>query len=83
MLARTLYGRELVGLYVQRIQRSLKRELLGYGQGFGLRKHADAVNREVINWIDRDPGHPFFVFLNYLDVHEPYGSPAPRNSRPW
>jgi len=83
MLARTLYGRELVGLYVQRIQRSLKRELLGYGQGFGPRKHADAVNREVINWIDRDPGHPFFIFLNYLDVHEPYGSPASYPKPDW
>lgn len=83
MLARTLYGRELIGLYVKRLQRSLKRELLGYGQDFGLRKHADAVNQEVVNWINRDAGHPFFVFLNYLDVHEPYGSPSSYPTPEW
>ncbi len=46
-----------------------------YGGAFGIRKHADAVNQEVLRWIDRDPQRPFFAFLNYFDVHDPYGGP--------
>ncbi len=32
------------------------------------------MNREVLRWVDRDR-RPFLVFLNYFDVHEPYGGP--------
>jgi len=46
-----------------------------YGGAFEVRKHADAVNRELLNWIDRGPRRPFFAFLNYFDVHDPYGGP--------
>ncbi len=46
-----------------------------YGGAFGVRKRADAVNQEVTDWIDRDRGRPFFAFLNYFDVHDPYGGP--------
>ena len=46
-----------------------------YGGAFGVRKRADAVNQEVTDWIDRDRGRPFFAFLNYFDVHGPYGGP--------
>ncbi len=46
-----------------------------YGGAFGVRKRADAVNQEVTNWIDRDRQRPFFAFLNYFDVHDPYGGP--------
>jgi arylsulfatase A-like enzyme len=46
-----------------------------YGGAFGIRKRADVINRETLSWIDRDRGRPFFVFLNYFDVHDPYGGP--------
>ena len=46
-----------------------------YGGGFGIRKRADVVNKEVMDWIGGDRGRPFFAFLNYFDVHDPYGGP--------
>jgi arylsulfatase A-like enzyme len=46
-----------------------------YGGAFGVRKRADVVNQEVVDWIDRDRQRPFFAFLNYFDVHDPYGGP--------
>jgi arylsulfatase A-like enzyme len=47
-----------------------------YGGVYGIRKRADEVNRESLRWIARDRQHPFFAFLNYLDVHFGYGGPA-------
>jgi arylsulfatase A-like enzyme len=46
-----------------------------YGGAFGVRKRADVINQEVIDWVDRDRQRPFFAFLNYFDVHDPYGGP--------
>ena len=46
-----------------------------YGGAFGVRKRADVINQEVTAWIDRDRQRPFFAFLNYFDVHDPYGAP--------
>ena len=54
-----------------------------YGGAFGVRKHADVVNEEVLRWIDRDPHRPFFAFLNYFDVHDPYGGPRPYPKPAW
>jgi arylsulfatase A-like enzyme len=47
-----------------------------YGGIYGIRKRADEVNRETLRWTARDKQHPFFAFLNYLDVHFGYGGPA-------
>jgi arylsulfatase A-like enzyme len=44
-----------------------------FGGAFGVRKRADVVNDEVFQWIDRDRRRPFLAFLNYFDVHDPYG----------
>jgi len=57
-----------------------------YGGAQGVRKRADVVNRELLGWIDRGENgrnktRPFFAFLNYFDVHYPYGSP-PTYPRP-
>jgi len=42
----------------------------------GIEKRAAEVNREFVRWMDSGPrGHPFFGFLNYIDVHHPYGGP--------
>ncbi len=42
------------------------------------RKDAGVVNRELIDWLDRrrEPGRPFFAFVNYVDAHAPYVLPA-------
>jgi arylsulfatase A-like enzyme len=43
----------------------------------GIRKRGPSINQAVLSWIDRDHSRPFFAFLNYYDVHGPYG---PRHS---
>jgi arylsulfatase A-like enzyme len=46
------------------------------GGALGVRKRANAVNREVEDWIASNSSqHPFFAFLNYFDVHRQYGGP--------
>lgn len=41
------------------------------------RKDARRINRDFLAWVDgRDEGRPFFAFLNYYDVHDPYVPPA-------
>jgi arylsulfatase A-like enzyme len=52
-----------------------------FGGAFGVRKRADVVNDEVLRWIDRDRQPPFLAFLNYFDVHDPYGG-APLYPKP-
>jgi arylsulfatase A-like enzyme len=54
-----------------------------YGGAFGVRKRADAVNQEVTDWIDHDRQRPFFAFLNYFDVHDPYGGPRDYPKPSW
>jgi arylsulfatase A-like enzyme len=54
-----------------------------YGGAFEIRKHADVVNAEVLRWIDRDRQRPFFAFLNYFDVHDPYGGPQSYPQTAW
>ena len=41
-----------------------------------IRKRAGEVNSETLRWIDANRGRPFLAFLNYFDVHDPYGSPG-------
>jgi arylsulfatase A-like enzyme len=37
---------------------------------------ARRVNEEFERWLDsREPGRPFFAYLNYFDAHEPYEIP--------
>ncbi len=45
--------------------------------------HMDApeVNRRFLRWLDTRPQRPFFVFLNYMEMHEPYNPPPPYASR--
>jgi arylsulfatase A-like enzyme len=54
-----------------------------YGGAFGVRKRADVVNQEVMDWVDRDRQRPFFAFLNYFDVHDPYGGPRAYPKPSW
>ena len=72
MFLRTLYGREFSRAYLHRSNKSAwTRGLRAVGLGGLLdnRKHADEVNREALAWIDRG-NRPFFVFLNYIEVHD-------------
>lgn len=39
------------------------------------RRWAPGINQSALDWIDQDSKHPFFVFINYFDVHAPYISP--------
>jgi arylsulfatase A-like enzyme len=41
--------------------------------GYAITKDARAVTGEFIGWLDRrNADRPWFAFLNYFDVHEPY-----------
>jgi arylsulfatase A-like enzyme len=54
-----------------------------YGGAFGIRKHADEVNRELLGWIGHGSKPPFFAMLNYFDVHDPYGGPSSYPKPAW
>jgi arylsulfatase A-like enzyme len=47
------------------------------------RKNAATINRDFLHWLAqrREPGRPFFVFLNYLDTHTPYLLPPGARNR--
>jgi len=67
----TFYGRRLQTLATElRLTRIL----------FG-RKSAEEINRATLNWIGESDDKPFFVVLNYFDVHPPYMPPEPFRSR--
>ncbi len=62
-------------------------QALGYSISFdsgetAVRKSAEMLNRDALGWLaERPADRPFFVFLNYYDVHVPYyihGEPDPR-----
>ena len=54
-----------------------------YSGVYGVRKRASEVNRETLRWVEQDREHPFFAFLNYLDVHYAYGGPADYRKPAW
>ena len=56
------------------------RKALKYGGTPG-RKYAENTNQSILKWIDRDKTSPFFVFVNYFDVHDPYLPPEPYRSK--
>ena len=65
-LVETFYGEKIEKL-LYRLR--LKRDLVG-------RLRAADINRHALRWIDSDQ-RPFFVVLNYFDVHDPYLPPEP------
>ncbi len=68
---RTVYGRKLALTILPR---------LGYFDIPG-RKNAGRVNQEFLRWLDGAGGRPFFAFLNYNDVHDPYLTAQPFQTR--
>ncbi len=45
-----------------------------YGRG-------DKVNAAALEWLDGSGSTPFFLYLHYMDVHNPYESPEPYHSQ--
>ena len=45
------------------------------------RQNARELNGTIFRWFRRRPRQPYFVFINYLDAHEPYLPPAPYDHR--
>jgi arylsulfatase A-like enzyme len=70
-LARTGYGRAIEQAVLPR---------LGYLDIPG-RKSAEFMNRRFLRWMDRRPERPFFAFINYFDVHDPYLPPDEDRTR--
>ncbi|MFB3905259.1 MAG: sulfatase [Acidobacteriota bacterium] len=68
---RTVYGKRLALNLLPR---------LGYFDIPG-RKRASQVNDEFLRWLDKSEHRPFFVFLNYMDVHDPYLTEAGYSTR--
>ncbi len=44
---------------------------------FPVRQRAEQIKNQVFSWIDRYPDKPFFVFINFNDLHDPYLPPQP------
>jgi arylsulfatase A-like enzyme len=80
MLPRTVLGRRFaeLALYHNRVRSLLVR--MGFRSvahmqivsDKGLRRRGSEINHSALSWIDRDHTRPFFVFMNYFDVHGPY-----------
>jgi arylsulfatase A-like enzyme len=58
----TVYGKKLALNVLPR---------LGYFDIPG-RKRAEQINEEFTAWLGQSNGRPFFAFLNYFDLHDPY-----------
>lgn len=52
----------------------------GLDQGFDYYNHKSAhatrIHRRFFEWLEAEPGRPFFAYLHYLELHWPYCPPA-------
>ena len=55
------------------------RKVLNY-EGTPGRKFASDINASVVHWAEQGDA-PFFAFINYFDVHDPYTPPEPYRSQ--
>jgi arylsulfatase A-like enzyme len=60
-------------------ERDILHDLSGLKYKAG-RKHASDVTQSMLDWIAREPQKPFFAFINYFDIHDPYTPPQPYRS---
>jgi arylsulfatase A-like enzyme len=67
MAYRTIYGRKMEQFLLRRA---------GYEEIPG-RRSASEITDAALRWIQKDPGKPFFLGLNYFDAHDPYLPPQP------
>jgi arylsulfatase A-like enzyme len=70
MAVRTVYGRKFEEMVLRR-----------FFEDYLWRKSAPEVNASVLSWLRQDQEQPFFAFLNYFDVHDPYFPPQPYRSQ--
>ena len=40
-------------------------------------KASECTTRRAVEWMGRNQGQPFFMFLHYIDPHHPYKTPPP------
>lgn len=45
------------------------------------RKSASQVNQQLLDWMSRKGDRPFFAFLNYFDIHDPYLVKSPQETQ--
>jgi arylsulfatase A-like enzyme len=64
---RTIYGRAIEKFILRRV---------GF-EDIPARRRASDINASVLSWIEQDRQKPFFVFINYMDAHDPYLPPQP------
>lgn len=66
-----------VARQLQRARAFLKRQKPSKDKG------ARLTNQKIASWLreSRDAGKPFFLFLNYMEPHEPYNPPHPYHRR--
>ncbi|HRC85971.1 MAG TPA: sulfatase, partial [Thermoanaerobaculia bacterium] len=68
------------------------RDPIGMGRGFETRwvpaatpdsnyLHADAVNGRALPWLAAHQEEPFFLYVHYMDPHDPYDSPELKDGR--
>lgn len=43
--------------------------------------NAEMINRKVIPWLKHNKDANFFLYLHYIDPHEPYSPPGPFNTK--
>jgi len=66
LLVSSVYGRFLEYYALHKV----------FGMEFSIdRRWAPSINKSALDWIDQGMEKPFFVFINYYDVHAPYISP--------
>ena len=44
-----------------------------FGYHFALK--ARGLNQRALEWIDQEPNRPFFLYIHYMDIHDPYKPP--------
>lgn len=45
------------------------------------RRRAPDINSDTLRWFERRSQRPFFLFINYLDPHDPHVAPRPFRNR--
>ena len=70
-LAQTFVGSAIV--------QPLYQELVRYD--YFNRHSAQQLNQDILGWFRHRTRRPFFLFINYLDAHEPYLAPPPYDHR--
>jgi arylsulfatase A-like enzyme len=70
MAMRTVYGRKIEETIIKHIF-----------EDYPWRTGARGINSSVLHWLKQDSERPFFAFLNYFDVHDPYFPPQPYRNK--